>query len=426
MPETAVAATIFAVTYALIVSERVHKTTAALAGAVVMILVKVEGFDQDAAFAAIDFNVIFLLAGMMTIVAVMGKTGVFQWLAIRSAKVARGDPIWLLLLLSLVTAVASAFLDNVTTVVLIAPVTIFVAGALGVSAVPFLISEAMASNVGGTATLIGDPPNILIGSAAELDFVAFLTNLAPLIALVLLAYCLLAWRLFGRQLRVHPEDRARVLALDEREVISDPALLRLSLAVLAFTVVGFLLHGALDYEPATVALMGAAMLLVLGRQSPHEVLREVEWSTLFFFVGLFIVVGGVEKVGILEDVGQGIGDLTEGSRTAATILVLWASALLSGIVDNIPYTAAMIPVVDEVDQELATRDNHSLWWALAFGAGLGGNLTVIAASANVLVANLAERAGQRIRFWEFFRYGALVTAFSVGAATLYIWLRYLI
>ena len=418
------AATIFAVTYAVIVSERVHKTAAALAGAVVMILVKVEGFDQDAAFAAIDFNVIFLLAGMMMIVAVLARTGVFQWLAIRSAKLARGDPIRILIFLSLVTAVASAFLDNVTTVVLIAPVTIFVAGALGVSAVPFLISEAVASNIGGTATLIGDPPNILIASAADLDFVAFLTNLAPLIAVILAGYCLLAWRLFGRQLRVHPEERAGVLALDEREVISDPALLRLSLAVLALTIVGFLLHGALDYQPATVALMGAAALLILSRQSPHEVLRELEWSTLFFFVGLFIVVGGVEQVGVLEDIGQGIGDL--GSRTAATLLILWASALLSGIVDNIPYTAAMIPVVQEVDRELGGADNHSLWWALAFGAGLGGNLTVIAASANVLVANLAERGGQRIHFWEFFRYGALVTVLSVGAATIYLWLRYLI
>lgn len=426
MPDTGVAAGIFAVTYAIIVSERLHKTTAALAGAVVMIAFRI--LDQEKAFQAIDFNVIFLLAGMMMIVNVLGKTGIFQWLAIRSAKLGQGHPLRILIILSLVTAVASAFLDNVTTVVLIAPVTVFVAGSLGVSAVPFLIAEALASNIGGTATLIGDPPNILIASGpADLDFNAFVINLGPIIIIILAVYLFCARFLFFRGVRVGEEARARIMAMDEREVITDPQRLRASLLILGLTLVGFVLHGPLDYEPATIALLGAAALLVVTREDPHGVLRDVEWSTLFFFVGLFIVVGGVDKVGILQDVGEWASDITEGSRTAATMLVLWMSAVLSGIVDNIPYTTTMIPVVDEINSGLdGSESNDSLWWALALGADLGGNLTVIAASANVIVANLAERGGQRIPFWLFFRYGALVTAASVSLATVYLWLRYLL
>lgn len=426
MPDTTVAAIVFVVTYVIIVSERVHKTAVALAGAVVMIGLHV--LDQEEAFAAIDFNVIFLLAGMMMIVNILGKTGIFEWVAIRSARMGQGRPLRILIILSLVTAVGSAFLDNVTTVVLIAPVTIFVTGSLGVSAVPFLIAEALASNIGGTATLIGDPPNILIASGpADLNFNDFLLNVAPIIVIILGFWLLCARFLFLRGVTVEEEARARVMAMDEREVLTNPALLRTSLIVLGLTLVGFLLHGALDYEPATIALMGAAALLVITREEPHEILRDVEWSTLFFFIGLFIVVGGVEKVGILEDVGGWASDVTAGSRTAATILLLWMSALFSGIVDNIPYTTAMIPVVAEMDRGLnGDPGNKSLWWALALGADLGGNLTVIAASANVIVANLGERAGQRIPFWLFFRYGVLATTGSMLLSTLYLWLRYLL
>jgi len=424
MPDTPLAATIFALTYAVIVSERVHKTTAALLGAVIMIAARV--LDQEEAFDAIDFNVIFLLAGMMIIVAVLGKTGIFQWLAIRSAKLGRGEPLRILVILSLVTAVASAFLDNVTTVVLIAPVTIFVAGSLRVSAVPFLISEAFASNIGGTATLIGDPPNILIGSAADLDFIDFLVHLTPLIVVLLVLYLLAARLFFFRGVRPNAQVRQRIMELDERQVITDLPLLRVSLAVLALTLLGFLLHGPLDYEPASVALLGASLLLLVTRQDPHDVLREIEWPTLFFFVGLFIVVGGVEEVGILENLGEKMADVTEGSRTASALLILWLSAVLSGIVDNIPYTAAMIPVVREMDADLGAGRDDVLWWALALGAGLGGNVTIVAASANVLVANLAERGGQRISFWEFFRYGVLVTVGTTAVSTAYLWLRYLV
>jgi len=428
LSDEVLAVLIFGLTYLAIISERVPKTAAALAGAALMIAVKLEGYDQRQAFAAIDLNVIFLLAGMMIIVNIVAKTGVFPWLAVHSAHLAGGSPLRILILLSLVTAVLSAFLDNVTVVVLIAPITIYIAGALEISAVPFLISEALASNVGGTATLIGDPPNILVGSAAGLDFGSFVTNLAPVVVLILVLYLLLVPLLFAKQLAVHPDVRARIMAMDRRGHISDYRLLWLSVAVLALTFLGFLLHGVLHYEPATVALLGAAVLLVLSRQDPHEILRGVEWSTLFFFVGLFVVVGGLDWVGLLSDVGEKMSDLTGGNTTAASLTVLWVSGILSGVVDNIPYTTAMIPVVREMGVGLGGNGGPGdvLWWSLALGACLGGNLTIVAASANVLVAHLAERSGQRIRFWEFFRYGSLVTLLSLVVSSLYIWLRYLL
>ncbi len=416
-----IATLVFLITYAVIISEKVHKTAVALAGAIIMILIKI--IDQEHAFEAVDFNVIFLLAGMMMIANIMRKTGIFQWMAIRSAKLAKGDPFRILLLLSLVTAVASAFLDNVTTVVLLAPVTLFLAGRLDVNPVPFLISEILASNIGGTATLIGDPPNILIGSAAGLDFIEFIKHLSPIVLVILLVFMPLSWFLFGRDLHVSPEIRSRIMSLDEREVISDPVLLRKSLIVLGLTIVGFVLHGALGYEPATMALAGATALIIWGRQEPHEVLQEVEWTTLFFFVGLFIVVGAVVEVGLISLLAQKALDLTQGNLPFTTILLLWMSALLSGIIDNIPYTATMIPLVQELGQHMPIGP---LWWALALGACLGGNLTIIAASANVLVSDLAERGGHPITFRAFLVPGAIVTFVSIILSTVYLWLRYLL
>lgn len=416
-----VATLVLLLTYAAIVSEKVHKTAVALAGATIMILLKI--IDQEHAFEAVDFNVIFLLAGMMMIANIMRKTGIFQWTAIRSAKLARGDPFRILVLLSLVTAVTSALLDNVTTVVLVAPVTLFLAGRLEVNPVPFLIAEILASNIGGTATLIGDPPNILIGSAADLDFMAFVQHLTPVVLLILVVFVALTWFLFGKDLHVSPEVRARIMSLEESQVISDPTLLRKSLIVLGLTIIGFVLHGALGYEPATIALVGATALMIWARQEPHEVLQEVEWTTLFFFVGLFIVVGAVIEVGLISLIAQKALDLTQGSLPLTTILLLWMSALLSGIVDNIPYTATMIPLVQELGQHMPAGP---LWWALALGACLGGNLTIIAASANVLVSNLAERGGHPITFRAFLVPGATVTFASVLISTVYLWLRYLL
>ncbi len=421
MPQLLLGSSIFIVTYALIASERIHKTIAALAGGVVMILLGV--ISQEEAFEHIDFNVIFLLAGMMILAGVVRKTGVFGWLAIRAARVAGGDPYRILVVLSLITAVASAFLDNVTTVVLVGPITLFLAARLGMSPVPFLIAEILASNIGGASTLIGDPPNILIGSAAGLDFVAFLSNMAPVAILSLGVFLVGARWLFRNHLEVDPKLRDAVLKLDEREMITDPALLRKSLAVLGLTLVGFLLHGPLHLEPATVALAGAVVLMLVAKEDPAEVLQEVEWPTLFFFIGLFMLVAGVIEVGLIEVLAQAALAVTGGAPGPTAMLILWLSAILSGIVDNIPYTATMIPVVDQLSGE---SEGNTLWWALALGADLGGNATIIGASANVILASLAEREGHPIGFWFFMKYGLLVTLGSMLIATAYLWLRYLV
>lgn len=416
------AVAVFVVVYALIATERIHKTVAALIGGVAIILLGI--VSQDQAFEAIDFNVIFLLAGMMVLAAVIRRTGVFGWMAVRAARLAGGDGYRILVVMSLITAVASAFLDNVTTVVLVGPISLFLAARLGLSPLPFIVSSILASNIGGAATLIGDPPNILIGSAAGLDFVAFLAHMAPLSVICLILYLAAARWLFRGQLRIAPELRDELLAMDERQMISDPGLLRVSLIVLTATLVGFLLHGALGYEPGTVALAGAALLMLLSRIDPHEVLREVEWTTLFFFIGLFILVGGIIEVGLIDFIAQRITDATGGELAPTSLLLLWLSALLSGFIDNIPYTAAMIPVVDQLVQAHG-QAGDVLWWSLAIGADFGGNATVIAASANVTLASLSEREGHPIRFGTFARYGVPVTLATMVIATAYVWVRYL-
>jgi Na+/H+ antiporter NhaD/arsenite permease-like protein len=424
--DLALASLIFSITYLLIVSERIHKTVAALGGGLAMIVFRV--LNQEEAFAAIDFNVIFLLVGMMIIANVLGKTGAFQWLAIRSAKMVKGSPVLILLFMAVITAAASAFLDNVTTVVLMAPLAIFVASILEVQPVPFLLTIIMASNIGGTGTLIGDPPNILIGSDANLSFMDFIVHLAPIAILILGAFSVLIFVLFKRQLQTSADLRQRIMELDESEVLSDRSLLRKSLVILALVAIAFLVHGSLNYEPATVALVGATVLLLIGRQHPREALLDVEWPTIFFFVGLFMVVGGVEQAGLLEDIGQRMADASGNNLSAATMLTLWPGAILSGIVDNIPLTAAMIPVVDKVSQELqvASSSTNPLWWALALGAGLGGNFTIVAASANVYVIGVADRAGYKVTFFQFMRYSLLVSMVSLAIATVYLWLRYLL
>jgi len=348
--DLALASLIFSVTYLLIISERINKTTAALAGGLVMIAFRI--VDQEEAFAAIDFNVIFLLVGMMIIANTLGKTGAFQWLAIRSAKLAKGNPVRILLFMAVITAVASAFLDNVTTVVLMAPLAIFVASILQVNPVPFLLTIIMASNIGGTGTLIGDPPNIIIGSGADLDFLDFVVHLGPVILLILAVFLLIVFFLFRHQLQTRPELQHRIMELDESEVLTDRSLLYKSLLILGLVAIGFLLHGPLDYEPATVALAGATGLMLIGRQHPREALLEVEWSTIFFFVGLFMVVGGAEEVGLLEDIGERMADASGGHLWAAAMLTLWPTGILSSIVNQIPYAAAMIPVVREMNAGL--------------------------------------------------------------------------
>jgi Na+/H+ antiporter NhaD/arsenite permease-like protein len=413
--------TIFVVTYALIATERIHKTIAAMAGGVAMVLLGI--VSQERAFEEIDFNVIFLLAGMMILAAIIRKTGVFGWMAVRAARIAGGEPYRVLVILSVITAVASAFLDNVTTVVLVGPITLFLAARMGLSPFPFIVSEILASNIGGASTLIGDPPNILIGSAAGLDFVDFLFHMAPLATILLVAYLAAARWLFRGQLVVDAERRDSLLALDEREMITNPTLLRSSLIVLGLTLVGFVLHGALHLQPATVALTGAIALMLIAREDPHEVLREVEWPTLFFFIGLFMLVAGVIEIGLIDVVAGQIIAITGGELAPTTILVMWVSAVLSGVIDNIPYTATMIPVVAQLS---GGHEGDALWWGLAIGADLGGNATIIGASANVILASMAEREGHGISFGAFLRYGLPVTVGSMVIATAYVWVRYLV
>ena len=420
-PAVALTALIFVITYAVIATDRVDKTVAALLGGTAVVVLGI--VDQEEAFGAIDLNVIFLLAGMMTMAAILRRTGFFQWLAIRSVKVAGGEPYRLLIVLSLVCAALSALLDNVTTVVLIAPVTLYIASVLRVSPVPFLISEILASNIGGTATLIGDPPNILIGSAAGLGFAEFLANMAPIALAILVVYVGLTRVLFGRDLRVHDDVREAVLALDEAEVLTEPRLLRLSLSVIGVTIAGFLLAGPLGLEAGTIALLGAAVLLLLSGLEVESVLRDVEWPTLFFFVGLFMLVEAVVHVGIIGALADSLIRLTGGDATVTTLGLLWISGIGSAIIDNIPYTATMIPVVQKLGA--AGLPIEPLWWSLALGACLGGNATIVGASANVVVANMARRAGHEISFVAFLRYGLLVTFVSLVMSTVYLYARYL-
>lgn len=416
-----IAGLVFVATYAVIATDRLDKTVAALLGGVLMIVLGV--IDQEEAFEAIDFNVIFLLAGMMALAGVLARTGFFQWLAIRSVKAANGNPFRLLIVLAVITAVLSAFLDNVTTVVLIAPVTLYIATVLHISPVPFLVTEIGASNIGGTATLIGDPPNILIASAAGIDFLTFMTHMGPPAIVIFVVYIAAVRFLFRGVLEIHDDVRDSVLALDEREVLTDPRLLRISLAVLAATITAFLLHGLVGLEPATIALLGATVLMIVGRLDSEEVLAAVEWRTLFFFVGLFMAVEGIVHVGIIDAITEGLLSATAGDQSATTLVLLWLSGLASAIIDNIPYTATALPIVAQMGN--AGLDTGPLWWALALGADLGGNATIVGASANVVVASLAARAGHPISFREYLPYGVAGTLIALPISTIYVWLRYL-
>jgi len=420
MNQTWIAAGIFLITYAFIVSDRVHRTIAALLGGLTIILIGV--LDQDQAFHAIDWNVIFLLAGMMMIANVLRETGLFQWIAIQSVRLGKGNPYRIMVILVVVTAVTSALLDNVTIVILMAPVILFITASLRISPLPFLIALILASNIGGTATLVGDPPNILIGSAAGIDFVTFAANLAPISLVILIAFIGLAWFLFKKDLQVAKIDPLSIEALDTSELITNKPLLRKSLVVMGGVILGFLLHGALHLEPATIALAGATVLILWGRIDIDHVLGEIEWTTLFFFIGLFILVEALVEVGIIEAVAQAALNLTDGNLQMTSMLLIWLSAIASGIVDNIPYTATMIPVVENLGQAMPAGP---LWWSLALGACLGGNATLVGAAANVVVANLSEKSGQPISFGLFLRYGVITTFLSLVLASLYVWVRYL-
>ena len=421
------AVVVFATAYLLIATERVHRTAAALGGAAAMVLLGV--VDAEGAFfdreTAVDWNVIFLLFGMMIIVGVVKQTGVFEYLAIWSAKRARGQPYRMMVMLCLITALASALLDNVTTVLLVAPVTLLVCERLAVPAAPYLIAEALASNIGGTATLIGDPPNIIIASRADLSFNDFLVNLAPLVVLLVAVFLLMCRFLFRSAFRYDPDRVAEVMALEEGEAITDRRMLVRCLAVLVGVTAGFVLHSALHLEPSLVALLGAGAAVVVSRTSPDAYLSEVEWSTLVFFMGLFVMVGGLVEIGVIESLGEAVTGAVGDRYLLATTVLLWGSAVLSGIVDNIPYVATMAPLVSGlVETAPDPTSGQALWWALALGADLGGNATAVGASANVVIIGIAARNDAPITFWQFTRYGALVALVTVAVAWPYLALRY--
>ncbi|MFQ5610790.1 MAG: SLC13 family permease [Anaerolineae bacterium] len=421
MNDVWIAGGIFLITYAVIISERIHRTVAALIGGLLMVLLGI--VDQRLAFESIDWNVIFLLAGMMVIANILSETGLFEWTAIQAVRLGRRNPFRIMVLLSMFTAFGSALLDNVTVVVLIAPVTLYVATNLHISPVPFLIAEVMASNIGGAATLIGDPPNILIGSAANIDFLTFAANMTPPTLVMLVLFIPLSYFVFAKDLRVTPGERPRTSMLETGELIKDPTLLFQSLVVIGLVLLGFSFHSQLHLETATVAMSGATLLLLWTRKDPHHILRDVEWTTLFFFIGLFIMVEAVVEVGIIGAVARWALDLTGGDLTVTALLLLWLSGIASGIVDNIPYTATMIPLIKDLGE--GGLDTGPLWWALALGADYGGNFTLVGASANVVVASLAERSGLKISFIRFFKYGLPITFVSLLVATAYVWLRYL-
>jgi Na+/H+ antiporter NhaD/arsenite permease-like protein len=433
------------VCYLVIVTERTHKTIVALFGAAVMI-----GFgvvSQDEAFYShefgVDYNVVFLLIGMMVIINVVRETGLFEVLAIWAAQRADAKPFRLLVFLALLTAGLSAMLDNVTTVLLMAPVTLAITKRLELNPIVFLVTEALASNIGGTATLVGDPPNIMIASKAGLGYLDFLVVLAPIVLLIMAVFVAVLWVTYGRNMTVAPHLQTAVLTLNPREAVSDRQFLHRCLWLLGIVNMGFCVHSLIHLEPATIALLGASLFMLIGhaRRKPEDgeelsYLTDVEWKTIFFFIGLFILVGGLVKVGVIRYVADQVVAVTRGNLAGSTMAVLWGSAILSAALDNIPYVAAMNPLIVDLARSLHPEisdyatlvhqpDIIPLWWALALGACLGGNGTIIGASANVVIVDIARRAGYPVSFWQFFKFGFPVMLGSVLMSALYLWFLFL-
>lgn len=428
----AVSIIIFVLTYLAIVTERINRAIVALLGAGVMIFSGV--LTQHEAVSGIDFNTLGLLTGMMVIVSLTQKSGVFQYVAVVSARLVKANPWWLLVMLSCVTALFSALLDNVTTVMLIAPVALLITQALRISPYPYLFSIIFASNIGGTATLIGDPPNIMIGSAAHLSFADFLIHLAPIAIVIFVVNLLPIYLIWGRKMTASAADRAQVMAFNPDEAIKDTRLLKQALIVIILVVTGFTVSHTLHIEPATIALFGAALLLLLqaaGKSAEdqsnqvHRSFSEVEWVTIFFFVGLFVVVAGIEHAGALQLLSQEIVKMTAGDFNATALSILWVSALLSAIVDNIPFVATMIPVIQNMAPTFGADHLNPLWWSLSLGACLGGNGTLIGASANLIIAGFAERAGYPVRFAPFLLIAFPLMLISIAICHAYIVFRYL-
>ncbi|BCU81111.1 membrane protein [Polycladomyces abyssicola] len=432
MGQTIIAIAIFLITYAVIVTEKINRAVISLLGASLLVLVGV--LDIHRVFEHyIEWNTITLLIGMMILVGILNQTGVFQYVAIKAAKAAKGNPVRILIVFSLLTAVASAFLDNVTTVLLVVPITLAVTHILKVSPVPFFISEIIASNIGGTATLIGDPPNIMIGSANEhLTFNAFLIHLGPVIVVILAVSLLLLYWFYRKQLITDEEHVSRLMEMDEETYIQDRTLAKKSLFVLGLTILGFVLHSVIHVEASVIAITGATILMLIGldKKEIEEAFDYVEWETIFFFAALFTLVGGLQEAGVIKHLAVQLLDFTKGNIPLAATLILWVSGIASAVIDNIPFVATMIPLIQNMATTLGLPVNspemNALWWSLALGACLGGNGTIIGASANVIVANMAARQGKGFSYMEYLKVGAPITLLSLAIAQVYLYLRYLI
>lgn len=415
-----IAIVIFLVTMAAIMTEKLHRTVAAVAGALLLILTGV--LSVESGFSYVDLNTLGVLIGMMLFVAVVKNSGIFEYITIKAAKIAKGRPWPLMVLFALITAVLSAFLDNVTTVLLIGPMTLAITSMLRINPIPFFMTQIMASNIGGTATLIGDPPNIMIGSAAGLSFTDFITNTGVAVLFVLAATIVCFYFIYGRKLHVEPEAMDSILQLDENKAIKDRSLLIKSVVMILLVVFGFVFHSQLHLESCTIALTAAAVMLLIGRQDVEEIVAGVEWTTILFFTGLFIVVGGLQETGVIQILANGLMDLTEGHMTLTILLILWVSAIVSSFLDNIPFVATLIPLI--LTMQSSGVDVTPLWWAVSLGACLGGNGTLIGASANVVLSGISNRHGFPITFASYFKVGFPLMLVSVAISTVFLLLRF--
>ncbi len=426
-----VSASLLILAYIFIALEKIPKVTIALLGGALTIVLGLvsqtkalgDGINPHYFINFIDFNVIFLLVSMMVIVSITTRSGVFNWIANELLKFTKGHPVKVLCALGLFTAVTSAFLDNVTTVILIMPITFAIAKKLDIDPIPFLLTEIFSSNIGGTATLIGDPPNIIIGSAGGLSFIDFIKELTPVILVIMCVVLTVLAFIFRKKLHASQDKMNEVAKIDNSHTITDKALMIRSTLILALVILGFMLHDVTHIETCVVAMLGASILLIF--EKPNEILQDVEWNTIFFFIGLFIIIGGLEASGGIKLMAEWILKVTQGSQAATSMIILWASGVISGIIDNIPYTATMAPMLVEIEKTMGATYAYPLWWALSLGACLGGNMTIIGAAANVIVSENAAKSGHPISFMRFLKYGVGVVAISLLISTAYIYLRFL-
>lgn len=420
-PNEIISIVIFLLVMVAIVSEKVHRAAASLAGAVILLVTHV--LTVDSAIEHVDVNTIGVLVGMMLFVAVVKNSGLFEYIAIKSAKLTRGKPWAIMAVFAIITAVLSAFLDNVTTVLLVGPMTLAITSILKVNPVPFLLTQILASNMGGTATLIGDPPNIMIGSEAGLGFADFILNTAPIVVIIMAASLLCFYLMFGRKLKVSNDAMQAVMELDENRAIKDKSLLIKSVVMIGLVVIGFMFHSSLGMESCTIALLAAVIMMIVGKQDIEDVIMGVEWSTILFFIGLFVVVGGMEETGVIDQLATLLIGMTGGNMVLTMLIILWVSAIVSSFLDNIPFVATLIPMILAIQAE-SGMDVTPLWWALSLGACLGGNGTLIGASANVVLSGISNKNGYPITFMSYLKVGFPMMILSVAISMVYLLLRF--